>query len=91
MRDLEKNLYVEFRNAKLIRNEIMIFDKKIDFLNEIIDVSKKRKMCDILVDVNIENFVNLFLRIFFLIFIKKLLSQFKIKFDKKSNAISAII
>ena len=91
MRDLEKNLHVEFRNAKLIRNEIMIFDKKIDFLNEIIDVSKKRKMCDILVDVNIENFVNLFLRIFFLIFIKKLLSQFKIKFDKKSNAISAII
>ena len=91
MRDFEKNLHIEIRNVKSARNEIMIFDKKIDFSNEIIDISKKRKLCDVFVDINIENFVNLFLNFFFLIFIKKLLSQFKIEFNEKNNAISVII
>ena len=91
IRDLEKSLYARFRNAKSTRNKIIIFDEKIDFSNEIIDISKKKKLCDVLVDINIKNFVNLFLKIFFLIFIKKLLSQFRIKFDEKNNAINAIV
>ena len=74
MRDLKKSLYIEIRNAKSTQNKIMIFDKKIDFLNETIDVLKKRKLCDIFIDINIENFINLFLKTFFLIFIKKLFS-----------------
>ena len=91
MRDFEKNLHADIRNAKLTRNEIMIFDKKIDFLNEIIDISKKRKLCDVLIDVDIENFINLFLKTFLLIFVKKLFPQFKIEFDKKKNVINAIV
>ena len=91
MRDFEKNLHADIRNAKLTRNEIMIFDKKIDFLNEIIDISKKRKLCDVLIDVDIENFINLFLKTFLLIFVKKLFPQFKIEFDKKNNVINAIV
>ena len=74
MRDLKKSLYIEIRNAKSTQNKIMIFNKKIDFLNETIDVLKKRKLCDIFIDINIENFINLFLKTFFLIFIKKLFS-----------------
>ena len=74
MRDFEKILYAEIRNVKSTRNEIMIFNKKIDFSNEIIDASKKRKLCDIFIDINIENFINLFLKKFLLIFVKKLFS-----------------
>ena len=69
----------------------MIFNKEIDVLNEIINVLKKKKLYDILVDVNIENFVNLFSKTFFLIFVKKLFSQFKIEFKKKSNIINVIV
>ena len=91
MRDFEKSLYVEIRNAKSIRNKIIIFDKEIDFSNEIINVLKKRKLCGVLVDVDIKNFINLFLKIFLLIFVKKLFSQFRIEFDERSNAINVIV
>ena len=73
MRDFEKDLHIKIRNAKSTRNEIIIFNKKIDFLNEIIDVINKKKLCDVLVDVDIKKFINFFL-IFFLIIIKKLFS-----------------
>ena len=91
MRDFKKSLYVEIRNAKSIRNKIIIFDKEIDFSNEIINVLKKRKLCDVLVDVDIKNFINLFLKNFLLIFVKKLFSQFRIEFDERSNAINVIV
>ena len=91
MRDLEENLYVEIRNAKSIRNEIVIFNKGIDFSNEIIDIINKKKLCDVLVDVNIENFADFFSRTFLLIFIKKLFLQFKIEFDEKNNVINVIV
>ena len=74
MRDFEENLHIRFRNAKSIRSEIMIFDKGIDFSNEIIVISKKRKLYNIFVDVNIENFADFFSKTFLLIFVKKLFS-----------------
>ena len=91
MRDFEENLHIKIRKAKSTRNEIIIFNKKIDFSNKIIDVSKKRKLYNVFVDINIENFINFFSKTFFLIFVKKLFSQFKIKFDKRNNAISVIV
>ena len=85
MRDFEESLYVEIRNVKLIRNEIMLLDKRIDFLNEIIDITRKRKFYDVLIDINIENFINLFLKTFLLIIFKKSFSRFKIEFNGKKK------
>ena len=85
MRDFEESLYVEIRNVKLIRNEIMLLDKRIDFLNEIIDITRKRKFYDVLIDINIENFINLFLKTFLLIIFKKSFSLFKIEFNGKKK------
>ena len=64
----------------------MIFNKKIDFSNEIIDIINKKTLCDVLADINIKNFID-----FFLIIIKKLFSQFKIEFNENNNVINIII
>lgn len=63
-RDFKESLYIEIRNVKSIQNKIMIFNKRIDFLDEIINIINKRKLCDVLVDVDIKNFINFFFKNF---------------------------
>ena len=65
--------------------------KKSTFQIKLSIFRKKRKLCNVFININIENFVNFFLKTFLLIFVKKLFSQFKIEFDEKNNIINAIV
>lgn len=86
--DLEKNLGTKSRDTESRRRKVIIISKGIDFPDQIIVATGKRKNGGVFVDIDIENFVDFSSGIFVLVTFKKSISYFRAELDERRGAVS---